>query len=120
MDSTGSGVSMRLISSAGSEVKTLSDQALLNLIHDGIPQRGMPGFSDMGEEGSHAVVAYLRFFSKASPPGSLTRAIQSRGRDLFFGKAGLLRLSSDCEAADSSWPKTLQSLHETHPAGRDS
>jgi cytochrome c oxidase cbb3-type subunit 3 len=73
------------------EVKTLSDQALLNLIHDGIPQRGMPGFSDMGAEDSRAVVAYLRFMqgtSHVSSAGTSMRGDPIRGRDLFFGKAG--------------------------------
>jgi len=77
------------------EVKTLSDQALLNLIHDGIPQRGMPGFGDMPSEDSRAVVAYLRFLQGPPPDknqddssGTSMRGDPIRGRDLFFGKAG--------------------------------
>jgi cytochrome c oxidase cbb3-type subunit III len=70
-----------------SRVKELSDQALLTLIHDGIPQGGMPGFTDMGKEDSVDVVAYLRFLQGKSArdfaPGNPVR-----GRDLFIGKAG--------------------------------
>jgi cytochrome c oxidase cbb3-type subunit III len=77
------------------EVRTLSDQALLSLIHDGIPQRGMPAFSDMGKEDSRAVVAYLRFLQGNrqgdSPGNSAATSVlgdPTRGRELFFGKAG--------------------------------
>jgi cytochrome c oxidase cbb3-type subunit 3 len=77
------------------EVRTLSEQALLNLIHDGIPQRGMPGFSDMGAEDSGAVVAYLRFLqetphgnSQGASVGTSLSSDPVRGRDLYFGKGG--------------------------------
>ncbi len=105
------------------EVKTLSDQALLNLIHDGIPQRGMPGFSDMGAEDSRAVVAYLRFLQ--GPPqgknqddsaGTSMRGDPIRGRDLFFGKAGC----SACHQIVGRGQFMAQDLAEfarTHPAG---
>jgi putative heme-binding domain-containing protein len=107
----------------GTEVKTLSDQALLNLIHDGIPQRGMPGFSDMGAEDSRAVVAYLRFLQ--GPPqgknqddsaGTSMRGDPIRGRDLFFGKA-------DCSACHQIagrgqfMAQDLAEFARTHPAG---
>ena len=52
-----------------SAVRALSDQALLNLIHDGIPERGMPGFRDMSKEDGHAVVAYLRLLQGNSAGG---------------------------------------------------
>jgi len=68
-------------------VRTLSDEALFNLIHDGIPQRGMPGFSDMGKADADAVIAYLRFLQGKSAASSM-RGDPARGRDLFFGKAG--------------------------------
>ncbi len=68
-------------------VKTLSDQALLNLIHDGIQEEGMPGFPSIGQEGGHAVVAYIRFLqgksAAESAPGDPVR-----GKDLYLGKAG--------------------------------
>jgi cytochrome c oxidase cbb3-type subunit III len=68
-------------------VRALSDQALLNLILDGIPQGGMPGFTNMGKEDGQAVVAYLRFLQGKSA-GDSVPGDPTRGRDLFFGKAG--------------------------------
>jgi cytochrome c oxidase cbb3-type subunit III len=70
-----------------SAVKALSDQALLDVIHDGIPQRGMPGFSDMGKEDILALVGYVRFLQGDSAVGT-ARGDPVRGRELFFGKAG--------------------------------
>jgi cytochrome c oxidase cbb3-type subunit 3 len=68
-------------------VRALSDQALLTLIHDGIPEGGMPGFTNMGKEDAQAVVAYLRFLQGKSAVDSLL-GDPVRGKDLFFGKAG--------------------------------
>jgi len=70
-----------------SAVRTVSDQALLDLIHDGIPQRGMPGFGDMGTGDIRGVVAYMRFLQGDSAEGS-ARGDPVRGRELFLGKAG--------------------------------
>jgi putative heme-binding domain-containing protein len=81
------------------EVRSLSDQDLLNVIHDGIPQRGMPAFSGMAREDSHALVVYLRALQGTSQTESPTNshgnsvrtsvpADPTRGRNLFFGKAG--------------------------------
>jgi cytochrome c oxidase cbb3-type subunit 3 len=67
--------------------KALSDQALLKLIHDGIPEGGMPAFSKMGKEDSEQVVAYLRFLQGESASDSVP-GDPARGRDIFFGKAG--------------------------------
>lgn len=68
-------------------VKALSDAAWLKLIHDGIPEEGMPGFPSLAGEDAHAVVAYLRFLQGKSA-GSSVPGDPARGRDLFFGKAG--------------------------------
>jgi cytochrome c oxidase cbb3-type subunit III len=69
------------------DLKALSDEAWLKVIHDGIPEEGMPGFPSLGGEDAHAVVAYLRFLQGRSArnwaPGD-----PARGHDLFFGKAG--------------------------------
>jgi cytochrome c oxidase cbb3-type subunit III len=70
-----------------SGVKTLSDEALLDVIHDGIPEEGMPGFPTLGKEGAHAVVAYLRFLQGRSAENSVL-GDPARGHDLFSGKAG--------------------------------
>jgi cytochrome c oxidase cbb3-type subunit 3 len=67
-------------------VKALSDEALLNLIHDGIPEEGMPGFANMGGEDAQAVVAYVRFLQGRSA-GNSAPGDPARGHDLFFGKA---------------------------------
>jgi len=68
-------------------VKALSDEALLNLIHDGIPEEGMPGFPSIDGEDGQAVVAYLRFLQGRSA-GNSVPGDPARGHDLFFGKAG--------------------------------
>ncbi|MGA8440675.1 MAG: c-type cytochrome [Candidatus Sulfotelmatobacter sp.] len=69
------------------EVKALSDAAWLNLIHDGIPEEGMPGFPGLGGEDAHAVVAYLRSLQGRSA-GNSVAGNPAQGQDLFFGKAG--------------------------------
>jgi len=68
-------------------VKALTDQALANVIHDGIPQGGMPGFPSMSNEDSRGVVAYLRFLQGKSAENAMA-GNPARGRDLFFGSAG--------------------------------
>jgi cytochrome c oxidase cbb3-type subunit III len=69
------------------DVKALSDEALLDIIHDGIPEAGMPGFPSLGDEGAHAVVAYIRFLQGGSAVNSVA-GDAARGHDLFFGKDG--------------------------------
>ena len=68
-------------------MKALSDAAWLNLIHDGIPEEGMPGFPGLGGEDAHAVVAYLRSLQGRSA-GNSVAGNPAQGQDLFFGKAG--------------------------------
>jgi cytochrome c oxidase cbb3-type subunit III len=68
-------------------VKALSDDALLNVIHEGIPEEGMPGFPSIGGEDAQALVAYLRFLQGRSAGNSVS-GDPARGHDLFFGKAG--------------------------------
>ncbi len=68
-------------------VKALSNDALLDLIHEGITEAGMPGFPSLADEDAKALVAYLRFMqgrSSASP----VAGDPARGNELFFGKAG--------------------------------
>ena len=67
--------------------KALSDETLLNVVHDGIPEEGMPGFPSIGQEDAHALVAYLRFLQGRSA-GNSVPGDPARGHDLFFGKAG--------------------------------
>ena len=68
-------------------VQSLSDETLLGLIHDGIPEEGMPSFPSIGQEGGQAVVAYIRFLQGKSA-GDSALGDPIRGKDLFFGKAG--------------------------------
>ncbi len=68
-------------------VKSLSDQTLFGVIHDGIPEEGMPSFPSIGQEGGHAVVAYIRFLQGESA-GDSVPGDPVRGKDIFFGKAG--------------------------------
>jgi putative heme-binding domain-containing protein len=68
-------------------VKAFSDEAWLALIHDGIPEAGMPGFPSLGGEDAYAVVAYVRFLQGRSARNSVP-GDPARGHDLFFGKAG--------------------------------
>jgi cytochrome c oxidase cbb3-type subunit 3 len=70
-----------------SDVKALSDGAWHKLIHDGIPEEGMPGFPSLGEEDVNALVSYLHFLQGRSAASSVS-GDPTRGHDLFFGKAG--------------------------------
>jgi len=99
----------------GSGARTLSDQALLNVIHHGIPQGGMPAFADLGKEDSQALIAYLRFLQGKSAVGS-TPGDPILGQDLFFGKAGC----SSCHAIRGRGELTagdLTGYGQDHQAG---
>jgi len=93
-------------------VRAISDQALLNLIHDGIPELGMPRFSDMSQEDGHAVVAYMRFL-QGNSAGAPMQGDPARGRDLFFGKAGC----SACHSHGQSISEALLGFARDHQAG---
>jgi cytochrome c oxidase cbb3-type subunit 3 len=69
------------------DVMVLSDEALLDIIHDGIPEAGMPGFPNLGEQGAQEIVTYLRFLQGGSA-GNAVPGDPARGHDVFFGKAG--------------------------------
>ena len=93
-------------------VRTLSDQALLTLIHDGIPPAGMPGFADMGKEDGQALVAYLRFLQGESAGNSIA-VDPVRGRDVFFGKAGC----SACHSRGQFMAEDLSGFARDHQVG---
>ncbi len=66
----------------------LSNQDLIGIVHNGEPDQGMPGFPDLGDQGTQAVVQYLRTLqgvAGAAPPAKLT-GDPNAGRQLFFGK----------------------------------
>lgn len=92
-------------------VKSLPDQALLDLIHDGIPEAGMPGFPDLGKENSQALLGYLRFLQGKSG-GNSTAGDPVRGRDLFFGKAGC----ATCHGRAGSISEELTGFTRDHAA----
>jgi len=69
------------------KVKSVSDEDLAGIIRDGIPGKGMPEFSSLGRNRIKAVVAYLRTLQGAAPT-EVVSGDPTRGRALFFGKAG--------------------------------
>lgn len=68
-------------------VQKLSDTALTEIVRDGVPGTGMPGFDFIGKEKVRALVAELRTLqgqgSTSHLPGS-----SDNGKAVFFGKAG--------------------------------
>ena len=93
-------------------VRTLSDQALLDLIHEGITEAGMPSFSNLGQENDQALVAYMRFLQGKSAVGP-TRGDPVRGQDLFFGKARC----SACHGREKFIAEDLAGFARDHSAG---
>lgn len=93
-------------------VKALSEKELLNLIHDGIPQAGMPGFPDMSKDDKQALVAYLRFLQGKSGANSIA-GDPVRGRDIFFGKAGC----ATCHSREQSISEDLAGFARGHELG---
>ena len=96
-------------------VKALSDQALLDVIHDGIPKRECPDFPRWRKK---MLMRSLLICAscKASQPGSLSRGDPARGKDLFFGKAGC----SACHQIGSPGQfiaEDLAGFARDHPAG---
>jgi cytochrome c oxidase cbb3-type subunit 3 len=69
-------------------MRTLSDEALLDLIHEGITEAGMPGFANLGKENDTALISYIRFLQGKPAGNSAASGDPARGRNLFFGKAG--------------------------------
>ena len=110
----GSVVSMRLISSAGPAVKALSDQALLDLIHDGIPEEGMPSFPSIGQRrwsGGRRLYSLsarqVRWELRARRPGP--------GQGSFLRKGRMFSLSPDRRPRISSSLGDLAGFARDHP-----
>jgi putative heme-binding domain-containing protein len=77
-------------------LRAVSDQTLFQIIRDGIPRRGMPGFNSVLTQGQiHEVVVFLRHAAHSESPAATgrrpltaSRGEPKRGEALFFGKAG--------------------------------
>jgi putative heme-binding domain-containing protein len=68
------------------QVKSLSDEDLTGIVHNGILRKGMPEFSSLGSAAIKSVVAYLRELQGTAAPEAVA-GDATRGRALFFGKA---------------------------------
>lgn len=71
------------------KVIALSDQDLINIVHNGEVSQGMPSFPDLGSQGTQAVVRYLRALQGVTGAAPATKLMGNpdAGRELFFGKA---------------------------------
>jgi cytochrome c oxidase cbb3-type subunit 3 len=69
-------------------MRMLSDEALLDVIHEGITEAGMPSFTNLGNENDGALVAYIRSLQGKTAGDSAAPGDPVQGRNLFFGKAG--------------------------------
>ena len=70
------------------KVIAMSNQDLMGIVHKGEPDQGMPGFPDLGDPGTKAVVQYLRTLQGVTadgPPAKLA-GDPDAGRQLFFGE----------------------------------
>ena len=69
-------------------VVALSNQDLIGIVHKGEADQGMPAFPDLGDEGTAAVVRYLRTLQGVNsdgPPAKLAGNADG-GRKVFFGQ----------------------------------
>ena len=70
------------------KVIAMSNQDLMGIVHNGEADQGMPGFPDLGDEGTKAIVQYLRTLQGVTadgPPAKLT-GDSDAGRQLFYSK----------------------------------
>jgi cytochrome c oxidase cbb3-type subunit 3 len=79
------------------EVTRLSDQGLLKVLREGIPEKGMPPFAALGSAKLSALLSYVRSLQgkgTETPVAGNT----GRGKELFWGKAGC----SDCHMVNGA------------------
>ena len=70
------------------KVIAMSNQDLMGIVHKGEPDQGMPGFPDLGDPGTKAVVQYLRMLQGVTadgPPAKLA-GDPDAGQQIFYGK----------------------------------
>ncbi len=76
------------------KVKRMSDASILQIIRNGIPAAGMPGFSKLLQDRQiEAVLKYLRALQTGEDISHVA-GDANKGRELFFGRAGC----SECHA----------------------
>jgi cytochrome c oxidase cbb3-type subunit 3 len=65
-----------------------SNHDLIGIVHKGEPDQGMPGFPDLGDDGTKAVVQYLRKLQGVTAQGPTAKLSgdPDAGRAIFFGK----------------------------------
>lgn len=69
------------------EVTRLSDQALLKILREGIPEKGMPPFAALGPAKLSALLSFVQSLQgKGTAPPVAGNTV--RGKELFWGKAG--------------------------------
>ena len=95
------------------EVTRLSGQALLKILREGIPEKGMPPFAALGSAKLSALLSYVQSLQgkgTESPVSGNT----GRGKELFWGKAGC----SACHMVNGAGGflgRDLSNYGENHP-----
>jgi cytochrome c oxidase cbb3-type subunit 3 len=67
----------------------LPDAALIRIVHDGVPGKGMPAMPQIGEENTQAVVQYLRKLQGVTNTPAANATLTGdpdAGRTVYFGK----------------------------------
>lgn len=85
----GSGSSKGPAIATDPSIVALSDDALLRIVHEGVPGKGMPPFPALGDEGTQAVVRFLRTLQGVSTPVTTVENAHGdpeAGRNVYFGK----------------------------------
>jgi len=82
---------------ARAEVARLSDEDLLKVLRNGIPEKGMPPFASFGSTKLSALLAYIRAL-QGKGDGAAVTGDAKQGKDLFFGKGGC----SSCHMVNGS------------------
>jgi cytochrome c oxidase cbb3-type subunit III len=70
------------------KVVAMSNQDLIGIVHKGEADQGMPSFPDLGDQGTKAVVQYLRTLQGVTANGSVAKLAgdPDAGRQIFYGE----------------------------------
>jgi len=85
---------------------------MLNVISQGVPNRGMPGFKQLGEARIHALMQYLGQLQGKGTQDHLP-GDAARGKTMFFGDAGCSRCHMVAGSGGFLGPD-LSSYSQTH------